>query len=75
MTAKHILQGKAWKYGDNVDTDAIIPARYLASSDPEFLAQHCMEDADTEFVKKANTGDFIVAGANFGCGSSASMPP
>ena len=75
MTGNIILQGKAWKYGDNIDTDAIIPARYLASSDPKFLAQHCMEDADTEFVKKAQEGDFIIAGKNFGCGSSREHAP
>jgi 3-isopropylmalate/(R)-2-methylmalate dehydratase small subunit len=70
-----ILRGKSWKYGDNIDTDAIIPARYLASSDPDFLAQHCMEDADAEFVTKAQEGDFIVAGKNFGCGSSREHAP
>jgi 3-isopropylmalate dehydratase small subunit len=75
MTANVILRGRCWKYGDNIDTDAIIPARYLASSDPAFLAQHCMEDADTEFVKKAQEGDFIVAGRNFGCGSSREHAP
>ncbi|UCD56488.1 MAG: 3-isopropylmalate dehydratase small subunit [Candidatus Hydrogenedentota bacterium] len=75
MAASDILRGKAWKYGDNIDTDAIIPARYLTSSDPEFLARHCMEDADTEFVNKARTGDFIVAGKNFGCGSSREHAP
>ncbi len=75
MSPQVLLRGKAWKYGDNIDTDAIIPARYLASSDPKFLAQHCMEDADTEFVKKAQEGDFIVAGNNFGCGSSREHAP
>ncbi|GAB4340352.1 MAG: 3-isopropylmalate dehydratase small subunit [Candidatus Abyssubacteria bacterium] len=75
MTEKHVLRGRAWKYGDNIDTDAIIPARYLASSDPEVLAQHCMEDADAEFVQKASAGDFIVAGTNFGCGSSREHAP
>jgi 3-isopropylmalate/(R)-2-methylmalate dehydratase small subunit len=75
MATNIILQGKSWKYGDNIDTDAIIPARYLASSDPAFLAQHCMEDADTGFVKKAQEGDFIIAGKNFGCGSSREHAP
>lgn len=69
------MRGRAWKYGDNIDTDAIIPARYLTSSDPKHLAAHCMEDADTEFVKKAQEGDFIVAGQNFGCGSSREHAP
>ena len=72
---KNILRGKAWKYGDNIDTDAIIPARYLTSSDPRHLAEHCMEDADIEFVKKAQEGDFIIAGQNFGCGSSREHAP
>jgi 3-isopropylmalate/(R)-2-methylmalate dehydratase small subunit len=75
MAERHALKGKGWKYGDNIDTDAIIPARYLSSSDPEVLAQHCMEDADAEFVHKASAGDFIVAGANFGCGSSREHAP
>jgi 3-isopropylmalate/(R)-2-methylmalate dehydratase small subunit len=75
MAIKNILRGKAWKYGDNIDTDAIIPARYLTSSDPKYLAEHCMEDADTEFVKKAQEGDFIIAGQNFGCGSSREHAP
>ncbi len=69
------IKGKAWKFGDDVDTDAIIPARYLISSDPKFLAGHCMEDADPEFVKKAKAGDIIVAGKNFGCGSSREHAP
>lgn len=75
MTTKLVLRAKAWKYGDNIDTDVIIPARYLASSDPKFLAQHCMEDIDAEFVKKAEEGDFIVGGKNFGCGSSREHAP
>ena len=62
--------GTVFKYGDNVDTDVIIPARYLNSSDPAELAQHCMEDIDKEFVKKVQKGDIIVANKNFGCGSS-----
>lgn len=69
------IKGKAWKFGDDVDTDAIIPARYLVSSDPAFLAEHCMEDADRDFAKKVNPGDIIVAGKNFGCGSSREHAP
>ena len=67
--------GKVFKYGDNVDTDVIIPARYLNSSDPAELATHCMEDIDAEFVKKVKTGDIIVANKNFGCGSSREHAP
>lgn len=67
--------GKAIKYGDNVDTDVIIPARYLNSSDPKELAMHCMEDIDKEFLKKMNPGDIIVASKNFGCGSSREHAP
>ena len=66
---------KVYKYGANVDTDVIIPARYLNSSDPKELAQHCMEDIDTEFVKKVQKGDIIVADKNFGCGSSREHAP
>ena len=62
-------KGYAIKYGDNVDTDVIIPARYLNSSDPAELATHCMEDIDKDFVKNGNKGDIIVAKKNFGCGS------
>ncbi|NLT41173.1 MAG: 3-isopropylmalate dehydratase small subunit, partial [Anaerolineae bacterium] len=69
------LQGKAWKYGANVDTDAIIPARYLNVSDPDQLAAHCMEDLDATFVERVEEGDFIVAGPNFGCGSSREHAP
>jgi 3-isopropylmalate dehydratase small subunit len=69
------LKGKAWKFGDDVDTDAIIPARYLNTSDAEELARHCMEDADPEFTDKVAPGDFIVAGKNFGCGSSREHAP
>ncbi|MEW6720732.1 MAG: 3-isopropylmalate dehydratase small subunit [Thermodesulfobacteriota bacterium] len=69
------LRGKAWKYGDDVDTDAIIPARYLNTSDPAALAKHCMEDIDTSFASKVAKGDFIVAGKNFGCGSSREHAP
>lgn len=68
-------QGKAWKFGDDVNTDEIIPARYLNSSDPEELAKHCMEDSDPEFVKKISKGDIIVGGKNFGCGSSREHAP
>jgi 3-isopropylmalate/(R)-2-methylmalate dehydratase small subunit len=69
------FRGKVWKFGDNIDTDAIIPARYLVSSDPAFLAAHCMEDADPGFMKKISAGDIIVAGENFGCGSSREHAP
>ena len=69
------FKGRVWKFGDNIDTDAIIPARYLTTSDPESLAAHCMEDADHEFVKKIHAGDIIVAGDNFGCGSSREHAP
>ena len=64
-----------FKYGDNVDTDVIIPARYLNSSDPAELATHCMEDIDKEFVNKVHKGDIIVAEKNFGCGSSREHAP
>lgn len=67
--------GKVFKYGDNVDTDVIIPARYLNSSDPAELATHAMEDIDKNFVHKVNKGDIIVAGKNFGCGSSREHAP
>lgn len=67
--------GKVFKYGDNVDTDVIIPARYLNSSDPAELAQHCMEDIDADFVKNMSKGDIIVATKNFGCGSSREHAP
>lgn len=67
--------GHVFKYGDNVDTDVIIPARYLNSSDPKELALHCMEDIDTEFVNKVKKGDIIVADKNFGCGSSREHAP
>ncbi len=69
------LKGKAWKYGDDVDTDVIIPARYLNTSDPTELARHCMEDIDAAFASKVSPGDFIVAGKNFGCGSSREHAP
>ncbi len=67
--------GKAFKYPDNVDTDVIIPARYLNTSDAQELSKHCMEDIDAEFVKKVNKGDVMVAGWNFGCGSSREHAP
>ena len=67
--------GKVFKYGDNVDTDVIIPARHLAITDPAGLAEHCMEDIDTEFVKKVQKGDIMVARKNFGCGSSREHAP
>ncbi len=68
-------QGHVFKYGDNVDTDVIIPARYLNSSDPDELATHCMEDIDKSFIDRVNKGDIIVAGRNFGCGSSREHAP
>lgn len=68
-------KGRVFKYGDNVDTDVIIPARYLNSSDPKELATHCMEDIDKEFVNKVSAGDIIVATKNFGCGSSREHAP
>ncbi len=67
--------GRVFKYGDNVDTDVIIPARYLNSSDPAELATHCMEDIDKEFVNRVQKGDIIVADKNFGCGSSREHAP
>ena len=68
-------KGIVFKYGDNVDTDVIIPARYLNSSDPAELAKHCMEDIDKEFVNRVQKGDIIVADKNFGCGSSREHAP
>lgn len=70
-----IFQGRVWKFGDNIDTDAIIPARYLTTSDPQQLALHCMEDADPRFVGKIKPGDIILGGENFGCGSSREHAP
>ncbi len=69
------IRGTIWKFGNDVDTDAIIPARYLNTSDPEELARHCMEDADPAFVGKIKPGDIILAGTNFGCGSSREHAP
>ena len=70
-----ILKGRVHRYGDNVDTDVIIPARYLNTSDPDELAAHCMEDIDPDFIKKVQPGDMIVAEDNFGCGSSREHAP
>ena len=70
-----ILKGRTWRFGDNIDTDAIIPARYLNTSDPVELARHVMEDVDSEFPNKVRVGDIIVAGRNFGCGSSREHAP
>ncbi len=69
------MNSKAYVFGDNVDTDVIIPARYLNSFDEAELASHCMEDIDADFVKKVNKGDIVVAGYNFGCGSSREHAP
>ncbi len=70
-----IREGNAIKYGDDVNTDVIIPARYLNASDPEWLAQHCMEDLDSTFQSRKKPGDIIVGGDNFGCGSSREHAP
>ena len=69
------VSGKVFKYGDNIDTDVIIPARFLTTADPELLKVHCMEDLDSDFVNEVNPGDIIVAGKNFGCGSSREHAP
>lgn len=69
------FKGNTWKFGDDIDTDAIIPARYLNTSDPAELAKHCMEDADPTFAQKVKTGDIMVAEKNFGCGSSREHAP
>jgi len=69
------LEGKVWRFGQDIDTDLIIAARYLNTSDPEALAKHVMEDADPDFVSKMTPGDIIVAGNNFGCGSSREHAP
>lgn len=71
----HTKKGYSWSYGDNVDTDVIIPARYLNTSDPKELASHCMEDIDKSFANSVNEGDIMVAGENFGCGSSREHAP
>jgi 3-isopropylmalate/(R)-2-methylmalate dehydratase small subunit len=70
-----VLRGRVWKYGSNVDTDAIIPARYLNVSTEEELASHCMEDIDAGFASQVQSGDIVVAEANFGCGSSREHAP
>ena len=69
------IRGKVWRFGDDIDTDVIIPARYLNTSDPKELAKHCMEDARPEFAREVKPGDVIVAGKNFGCGSSREHAP
>ncbi|BBG65983.1 3-isopropylmalate dehydratase small subunit [Hydrogenimonas sp.] len=71
----NVITGKVWKFGDNIDTDLIIAARYLNTSDPHELARHVMEDADPDFVHRMQPGDIIVAGENFGCGSSREHAP
>ncbi len=70
-----MAQGKVWKYADNIDTDVIIPARYLNTTSHEELAKHCMEDIDTTFAKEVQQSDIIIAGENFGCGSSREHAP
>ena len=75
MEAAIHFEGRAFKYGRDVDTDVIIPARYLNSSDPSFLAQHCLEDLDPTFVERVQPGDIVVAQENFGCGSSREHAP
>ncbi len=69
------FKGNAWKFGDNIDTDQIIPAQYLSCSDPEQLANHCLEVVVTQFAQKIKPGDIVVAGKNFGCGSSREHAP
>ena len=75
VVIKVVVTGKVIKYGDNIDTDVIIPARYLNAPSPEELAKHCMEDIDIDFVNKVKPGDIMVGGANFGCGSSREHAP
>ena len=70
-----MINGRVWKFGDNIDTDIIIPARYLSHTDPKELGSHCMEPLDPDFPKKVQAGDIIVAGSNFGCGSSREHAP
>jgi 3-isopropylmalate/(R)-2-methylmalate dehydratase small subunit len=70
-----VVRGKAWRYGRNIDTDAIIPARYLNTSDPKVLAQHCLEDLDKMFASQVRAGDVLVVEENFGCGSSREHAP
>ncbi len=69
------IKGRVWKFGANIDTDLIIPARYLNTTDPAELAAHCMEDADSDFARRVSPGDIVVAGKNFGCGSSREHAP
>ena len=69
------MKGKAWKFGDDIDTDIILPGRYLIYTDEEQLSEHCMEGLDDSFKEKVNKGDFIVGGKNFGCGSSREHAP
>jgi 3-isopropylmalate/(R)-2-methylmalate dehydratase small subunit len=69
------FRGRVWKFGDNVDTDVIYPARHMNIHDPQQMGAHCMEDADPDFVKKIRRGDILVAGENFGCGSSREHAP
>ena len=69
------LKGRVWQFGDNIDTDVIIPARYLSSTDPTILGDHCMEPLDPSFSKKVKKGDIIIGGFNFGCGSSREHAP
>lgn len=70
-----VLEGKVWRYGDNIDTDVIIPARYLNTFDPKELAKHCMVDIDKDFAQKVRPGDIMVGGKSFGCGSSREHAP
>lgn len=70
-----VLEGKVWRYGDNIDTDVIIPARYLNTFDPKELAKHCMVDIDPTFAENVKAGDIMVGGKNFGCGSSREHAP
>ena len=70
-----VLEGKVWRYGDNIDTDVIIPARYLNTFDPNELAKHCMVDIDPTFAENVKAGDIMVGGKNFGCGSSREHAP
>lgn len=70
-----VLEGKVWRYGDNIDTDVIIPARYLNTFDPKELAKHCMVDIDPTFAENVKVGDIMVGGKNFGCGSSREHAP
>jgi len=70
-----LIRGRVWKFGNDIDTDAIIPARYLSISDPKELAKHLMENADKDFPNKVKSGDIIAAGKNFGCGSSREHAP